>query len=283
MDPRLEVFRDDLADARLRGRVVAPRYVEGRVGRVVTGRAAVRRRPTPDAPLDTFYHYGETVLVFETHEGWAWCQSQADSYVGYVSETSISVPAGDHPTHFVATTGSYRYAAPDLRSEVIDYLPRHCAVTVAQTGLMTRGGEYARLDNCGFVPLGCLSTEPPHSADFVSAAELYLGCPYRWGGRSFLGIDCSGLVQNAFRDLGRLVPRDSDMQRDSIGAFVEPAGIDDLRRGDLLYMPGHVLIYAGEGGVIHADGATMTVRRESLAAFMRRSGLALAGFTVRRP
>ena len=56
----------------------------------------------------------------------------------------------------------------------------------------------------------------------------------------------------------------------------------DLRSGDLLYMPGHVLIYAGEGAVIHADGAGMTVRRDDLAALMRARDLDFADFAVRR-
>ena len=79
------------------------------------------------------------------------------------------------------------------------------------------------------------------------------------------------------------VLRDTDMQRDTIGALIPAAAEADLRRNDLLYMPGHVLIYEGDGSVIHADGASMTVRREPLAGFMRPRGLAVAWFVVRRP
>ena len=77
--------------------------------------------------------------------------------------------------------------------------------------------------------------------------------------------------------------RDTDMQRDTIGAPIPAAAESDLRRNDLLYMPGHVLIHEGDGSVIHADGASMTVRREALAGFMRPRGLAVASFVVRRP
>ena len=106
------------------------------------------------------------------------------------------------PTHYVATPGSYAYEVPDLRSPPRDFLPRHAAVAVVETGLMTRGTEYARLDTGHCLPLACLSREPPRSPDIAAAAALYLGVPYLWGGKSFLGIDCSGLVQNAFRDIG---------------------------------------------------------------------------------
>ena len=104
-----------------------------------------------------------------------------------------------------------------------DFLPRHSAVD----GRRDRAGD-PRYRICParqrrLLPFACLAAAPPRSPDLVAAAELYLGCPYRWGGRSFLGIDCSGLVQNAFRDLGITVLRDTDMQRDTIGEPVPAA------------------------------------------------------------
>jgi cell wall-associated NlpC family hydrolase len=283
LDPRLHAYREDLADAQLRGRVEADGFVEGVAARIVVGRAPVRNAPAPGAEFLTFYHYGEPVLVFEAAAGFAWCQSLMDDYVGYVAAAEIAmIGSALEPTHFVGTLGAYTYEAPDLRSPVRDFLPRHSPVIAAETGLRTRGTEYARLDTGGFLPLACLASAPPASPDIVAAAALYLGCPYLWGGKSFLGIDCSGLVQNAFRDLGILVLRDTDMQRDTIGEAASARGEADLRRGDLLYIPGHVLIYAGDGAVIHADGASMMVRRDTLARLMRERALDWKSFTVRR-
>jgi cell wall-associated NlpC family hydrolase len=283
LDKRLNAYRADLADMRLRGIVAAPRYVEGEKARVVTGRAAVRPRPDPQAEISNFYHYGDALLVFDEAGGHAWCQSLYDGYVGYVEARHIALGAAPEPTHFVANSGVWAYDAPDLRSAPSDFLPRHSAVVVAATALVTRGTEYARLETGGHLPLACLSAQPPRSPDIVAAAALYLGCPYLWGGRSWLGLDCSGLVQNAFRDIALTVMRDTDMQEDTIGERVPARGQADLRRGDLLYLPGHVLIYAGDGAVIHADGLSMTVRRDDLAPLMRERGLAFSAFVVRRP
>ena len=282
MDPRLNAFRPDLADVRLRDQIETERYVTGEEAVVTAGLLPVRREPKPDAPLDTFFQFGEPVLVFETGSDFAWCQSRFDRYVGYVDARYIAVGPAKPPTHFVVTMGSHRYVEPDLRSPIIDFLPRHSTVTVTEIALLTRGTEYARLDTGGYLPLACLSPDPPHSPDIVAAAERYLGCPYLWGGKSFLGIDCSGLVQNAFRDIGVTVLRDTDMQRDSIGSTVTITTADELRGGDLIFIPGHVLIYAGGGSVIHADGGTMTVRRDDLAALMRVRGWTFDTFTVRR-
>jgi cell wall-associated NlpC family hydrolase len=283
LDPRLNAYRGDLADERLRAVVAAPRYVAGRRARVVAGCAPVRRAPDPAAEIVTFGHYGEAALVFDEAAGYAWCQSMFDSYVGYVEAAHILVGAPPEPTGFIATMGSYAYKTADLRSPAVDFLPRHAAVVVAESGLATRGTEYVRLDTGAYLPLACLAPEPPRSSDLAAAAALYLGCPYLWGGRSFLGIDCSGLVQSAFRDLGITVPRDTDMQRDRVGDAVALAAPAGPRGGDLLYLPGHVLIYAGDGAVIHADGASMNVRRDDLAELMRLRGLDFAAFAVRRP
>lgn len=283
LDPRLCAVRPDLADSALRARFSAPRYVEGRPARVAVGLLPVRHAPRPDAVLDTFFHFGEAVRAFDEHEGHAWCQSARDSYVGYVDAGALAEGTAPRPTQYVASMGAYRYAEADLRSPLIDFLPRHAPVAVMETGIECRGTAYVRLDGGGFLPERCLAAEPPRSNDLAAAASLYLGCPYLWAGRSFLGIDCSGLVQEAFRDLGIAVLRDTDMQRETIGERIEIARIADLRRNDLVYLPGHVMIGLGGGNVIHASGGEMTVRQDRLAALLRAWGYGLADLTVRRP
>lgn len=283
LDPRLHAFRPDLADMALRDAIDAPRYAEGRPARVTAGLTPVRHAPQPGAAIDTFFHYGEPVRVFDERDGFAWCQSRRDRYVGYVEAVALAAGEAPAPTHYVASLGAYRYAKPDLGAPVIDFLPRHSAVTVVQSGLLRRGTPYVALDGGGFLPEACLSPDPPRSADLAAAAALYLGCPYLWAGRSFLGIDCSGLVQEAFRDLGITAPRDTDMQREAIGAAVTIARTAELHRNDLIYIPGHVMIATGRGRVIHASGHEMTVRRDNLAALLRRWGYTIADLAVRRP
>jgi cell wall-associated NlpC family hydrolase len=280
LDQRLNAYRDDLADIRLKGQVAASRYAEGQPARIIVGRAPVHRTPESGAPLDTHCHYGERILVFDKTRTTAWCQSEEDGYVGYIALRHLAAGDPPAPTHYIANLGTYTYRVPDLRADPLDFLPRHSPVAVAETGIKTRDTEYARLDPAGFLPVSCLSPTPPRSPDLVTAATLYLGAPYLWGGKSCLGLDCSGLVQQAFRDLGIAVPRDTDMQRDTIGAAAPP---DDLRRGDLIYIPGHVMIYAGDGEVVHASGPGMAVRRDKLADLVRAWGLDPAQFAVRRP
>lgn len=94
----------------------------------------------------------------------------------------------------------------------------------------------------------------------VAAAERYLGVPYRWGGTSRSGLDCSGLVVVAFQDAYGVTPPRTTYGQEAWGQLTRVSR-EDLRPGDLVFWPGHVAIYAGGGEVIHAPGTGKKVRR----------------------
>ena len=102
-------------------------------------------------------------------------------------------------------------------------------------------------------PAGISAQAWEHPA--VRAASEYLGVPYKWGGTNpDVGLDCSGLVQRAFRDVGVELPRVSADQSRAGNAV--PGGLDDAQPGDLIYYAGsstnHIGIYLGDGEMLHA-------------------------------
>ena len=99
-------------------------------------------------------------------------------------------------------------------------------------------------------------------ADFVAVAEEFLHAPYLWGGKTSLGIDCSGLVQVALQAAGIACPRDSDMQELALGKL---SSLAELRRGDLVFWKGHVAIARDGETLLHANAHHMAVAIEPAA------------------
>ena len=268
LDPRLNAFRPDLADARLRDRVAAPSYAEPARAQCVIAVADLRRAPRPDSPVDTQILYGETVDVFESSEGWCWAQAQDDFYVGYIADTALTSRV-TAPTHIITAPRTFLYPGPDMK------LPADAALSIGSRIAVagqaeTRGTQYLILANGGAViaahaaPLGHNFTDP------VAVAERLIETPYLWGGRSGHGIDCSGLVQMAYASCGVALQRDTGMQRHTAGRALEAGA--DLRRGDLVFWQGHVAMMADPRTIIHASGHTMAVVREGFDEAVARIG-----------
>ncbi|MBV8924678.1 MAG: C40 family peptidase, partial [Bradyrhizobium sp.] len=109
-----------------------------------------------------------------------------------------------------------------------------------------------------------------NEADFVAVAERFVGTPYLWGGKSSLGLDCSGLVQLALNAAGIDCLRDSDMQQGSLGRAIEIAEATKLKRGDLLFWNGHVAIARDARTIVHANAHHMATVIEDTAAAIAR-------------
>lgn len=102
----------------------------------------------------------------------------------------------------------------------------------------------------------------PKVSGIVTIAKQYIGVPYRWGGTTPKGFDCSGFTQYVYRKAGVSLPRTSYQQR-SVGKKVSRS---ELRPGDLVLFPGHVGIYVGDGMYIHAPEPGDSVKISKLSS-----------------
>lgn len=267
LDRRLNAFRPDLADIALKGQVEAERFVASEPAMIAQAVIALRPRPDLSIGIDTELLMGEQVRVFERTGGWAWVQAVDDGYVGYLPEDALGPIVA--PTHIVNAPRTFVYSGADLRFPTRTALSMGSRLTISGEA-ETRGTRYLLLaDGGALVARHLRPLSDPPAPDYVSVAALLLETPYLWGGKSGFGIDCSGLVQLAMLMAGHAAPRDSDMQASRLGT---PIDRNELRRGDLVFWKGHVAIMEDETTMIHANGNTMSVARETLAAAIKRIG-----------
>ena len=258
-DPRLHVWRDDLAAEELRGRINAPRFAAGADYHVVAAVADLRRRPQPDAPLDSQMLLGEGFRVYDTAGGWAWGQAALDGYVGYAPTRDLRQGASA-ATHRVQALRTFLYAEADLKSPALLAAGMNAKLEIAG-----RNGRFARTADGLHVFAAHLAGLGEPCADWVARAEALLGVPYLWGGRDALGLDCSALVQLGLEWAGTACPRDADMQEAALGEAVDWRG-GGLRRGDLVFWRGHVGIMQDGDNMLHASAHDMKVASEPFVA-----------------
>ncbi|EKF44324.1 NLP/P60 [Nitratireductor indicus C115] len=261
LDRRLNAFRPDLADLRLKGQVDASRFSAGESARVTTPVLDVHSAPDRGAGMDTQFLCGQLVRVFERQAGWAWVQAERDGYVGYVSEAGLG-DCNEEATHHVIAQRSFVYPKAELKAPIIGAHSMGASLRVVGEE-ERRGTRYFLLASGSAMIARHLSPISSLEPDYVTVAERFLHTPYLWGGASGFGIDCSGLVQLSMHMAGRQAPRDTDMQARGIGAPFDPAQTP-LRRGDLVFWRGHVAIMLDSLEMVHANGHTMTVAREPL-------------------
>jgi cell wall-associated NlpC family hydrolase len=256
-DARLTLARDGIAARSLEGVVPAARYVDTTMRQTEVPSASLRRAPSPAAEQLDQLLFGELFEVLDEADGWAFGQAMRDGYVGYIEAAALGGQPTE-PTHTVRALRTYAFSAPNIKAPPAGLYSMNALIAAEghEGRFVKAAGGWFVTEH--LVPIGHAET------DYVAVAERFVGTPYHWGGRESLGLDCSGLVQQALYASGRACPRDSDQQ----AAMGEP--VEALRRGDLVFWRGHVAIMISAADIIHANAWHMAVAVEPLAEAVAR-------------
>ncbi|WP_338695405.1 NlpC/P60 family protein [Bradyrhizobium sp. 26S5] len=264
-DVRLTPARDEVAAKYLEGKVKAARFVDGEIFEVSDAIAPLRHAPSADAEQMTQALKGERVTVYDRNgEGWAWGQLADDGYVGWIPEAALTKP-GAAPTHKVTVLRTLAFPGTSIKLP-----PAEALAMGTKLAIVREDGPFAVSREGWHLPRRHVAPLDAMAQDFVAIAEQFVGTPYLWGGKSSLGIDCSGLVQIALTAAGTGCPRDSDMQQEGLGRELTVAESKHLQRGDLIFWKGHVAIVRDATTIVHANAHHMATAVENTHAAIAR-------------
>jgi cell wall-associated NlpC family hydrolase len=257
-DARVRAIRADLADVALADYYFAPHYAAPVSRQCLAASTMVRSAPDAGAGAVSELLHGEAFHMLDARSGWAWGYCGHDHYVGYVQMDALGEPgAASHVTSVPAPV----FKAADFKAPVLTLLPANARVNGSIEGDYLATGE-------GFIHIKHLRALDTAESDWVSVAERALGRHYVWAARGGLGYDCSGLLQTAFAACGIAAPRDTDQQAQEVGAPLPDTA--ELRRGDMVFFPGHVGFMVDGTRLIHATADAMAVTIEPLADVIAR-------------
>jgi cell wall-associated NlpC family hydrolase len=260
LDPNLHPYRADLAAAKLKSQVASVRFVEPTSYQVTAGVAPLRAIGADDGEQLSQALHGEIIDIYEEKLGYGWGQMHSDGYVGWFDMAALSAPVLP-VTRKVSALRTYVYSSPSAKAA--PHFLLSLGALVCETS--DRENGFVFCERAGWVYEAHLTTLTDFVEDAVSVAMQFLEAPYQWGGVESLGLDCSGLVQTAYKASGVAMPRDSYMQREIGSEVVTDDNLSGLQRGDIVCWRGHVAIMINSSDIIHSNGFHLKVAREPLA------------------
>jgi cell wall-associated NlpC family hydrolase len=228
--------------------------------------ADIKKEPRKHAERVSQALYNEIVDVLERNERYIKIR-QWDGYIGWIRSYCLTENFDiEDSSFFMVNTylaPAFEKAANNSRRRTMFPYGSRLSGEVEKDFLRVESERYGVV----YVNLSDLLKETvslymikPDSAGICREAEKFIGAPYLWGGKSFYGIDCSGLTQILMRRFGIELQRDS---RDQVNQGIEIER-DSVHAGDLLFFPNHVGLAVGKDLMVHSTGRNGGVAYNSL-------------------
>ncbi|MFC2151671.1 NlpC/P60 family protein [Bacteroidota bacterium] len=212
----------------------------------------VRKEPNDRSEMITQILFGETFQIIEETIKWSYIKSSFDDYLGYIDNGSISII--DEKLYNDINTNN-QVVTQNLINTILNSNNEPLILTAGSTlPKFNKAENTFQISNNRYT---LLDADNDKQLNITSISKQFLNCPYVWGGKNALGIDCSGFVQVVFKILGEKIPRDTNQQV-NIGNSVD--FISNARPGDIAFFDDnegniiHVGILLNTFEIIHASG-----------------------------
>ena len=186
--------------------------------------------------------YGESFEMINKSSKWIKIKIKEDKYIGYIKRRKF-IPYLK-PTHKVSVMFANIYKTPDFKSKIgkLSYISK---IKVDEIN-----SKFAKFQN-KWIEIKNIKPLKYKNKDIFKDVKIFKNIKYKWGGKTFEGIDCSALVQICLNFNNKFCPRDSSQQ---IKFFKKNINLKNIKKNDIIYWKGHVALALSSKKLIHAYG-----------------------------
>jgi len=187
--------------------------------------------------------YGDTFKKIKESGSWFKIKNDSDNYKGYIKKKNF--PSNQTNTHKVYNLNANLYSKPSTKNKIKKKLSFGSKIKVVE-----KKSNFYKFDNL-WIKKSDLKKINYKTKNTFKNIKKFINIKYRWGGKHFTGVDCSGLVQLFFNFNNKFCPRDA---KDQIKYFKKKIRLENIRKNDLIFWKGHVAVSISRHNLIHAYG-----------------------------
>ena len=186
--------------------------------------------------------YGESFSVFKRNGRWLKIKIKEDGYKGYIQNKNFS--KFNKPSHKISVLKAKIYRLPN-KSKRLNILPFGSKIKVSERKNNFLKFSKGWIHKNDIKPISYVEKNP------FKKINIFKSIKYKWGGKSFKGIDCSGLIQIFLNFNNKFCPRDA---KDQVRYFKKNVKLKNIKKNDIIYWKGHVALAISNKKLIHAYG-----------------------------
>ena len=203
-------------------------------------------KPSYKSKISSQIIYGEKFKILSKKKGWLKIKTAFDKYVGYTKNIKYSNKFS--PTHKISVQKTNIFSFPKNSNK---YKQRKKLPFASRIEILKKYKNFIMFEKNKWIYLKDIKKNNFKEKNFIKILNLFINCKYKWGGKTFDGIDCSALVQMYYLYNNKYFPRDT---KDQIKIEKGQKNSNNLKKGNIIYWKGHVAVCINSKKLIHAYG-----------------------------
>ena len=223
----------------------------------------VLEKPNNNSKVSSQITYGEKFKILSENKNFYKVKNLYDNYIGYISK-KIKTKKVFKPTHKIKILKSQIYFGPYEKKKRLSnkFLPFG-----SELEIIKKEKNFIMFEKNQWIKLNDVRLNSFRDKNFVKILKLFINCPYKWGGKTFHGIDCSALIQVYYKYNNKFFPRDTIEQiKQKKGIIIKKK----FKKGDIIFWKGHVAVCINSNNLIHAYGPKKKVVVMSIQKTIKR-------------